>query len=87
MFYCWVVVCLQIPVSPRVCRARESVSMRIVRSTINATVQLLIGASGGALDFSLGLSPGLTQAVKTLLTVRCKFIVPDPGTDLGWACR
>jgi hypothetical protein len=35
----------------------------------------------------LGLSPGLRQTVKTLLTVRCKFIVPDPGTDLGWACR
>jgi hypothetical protein len=36
---------------------------------------------------SLGWSPGLRQTVKTLLTVRCKFIVADPGTDLGWACR
>ncbi len=35
----------------------------------------------------LGWSPGLRQTVKTLLTVRCKFIVADPGTDLGWACR
>jgi len=35
----------------------------------------------------LGLSLGLRQTVKTLLTVRCKFIVPDPGTGLGWACR
>ena len=35
----------------------------------------------------VGLSPRLRQTVKTLLTVRCKFIVPDPGTDLGWACR
>jgi hypothetical protein len=36
---------------------------------------------------ALGWSPGLRQTVKTLLTVRCKFIVADPGTDLGWACR
>jgi hypothetical protein len=35
----------------------------------------------------VGWSPGLRQTVKTLLTVRCKFIVADPGTDLGWACR
>jgi len=35
----------------------------------------------------LGLSPRVRQTVKTLLTVRCRFIVPDPGTDLGWACR
>ncbi len=41
---------------------------------------------GGA-TVTLGWSPGLRQTVKTLLTVRCKFIVADPGTDLGWACR
>jgi hypothetical protein len=35
----------------------------------------------------VGWSPGLRQTVKTLLTVRCKFIVADPGTVLGWACR
>ncbi|HXE63915.1 MAG TPA: hypothetical protein VN519_10275 [Bryobacteraceae bacterium] len=35
----------------------------------------------------VGLSPRLRQTVKTLLTVRCKFIVPDPGTESGWACR
>jgi SNF2 family DNA or RNA helicase len=35
------------------------------------------------LQRSLGLSPRLRQTVKTLLTVRCKFVVPDPGTDLG----
>jgi hypothetical protein len=40
-----------------------------------------------ALMLWLGWSPGLRQTVKTLLTVRCKFIVADPGTDLGWACR
>src|SRR6266576_869206 len=34
----------------------------------------------------MGWSPGLRQIVKTLLTVRCKSIVADPGTDLGWAC-
>ena len=38
-------------------------------------------------EVDLGWSPGLRQTVKTLLTVRCKFIVADPGTDLGWACR
>ena len=32
-------------------------------------------------------SLGLRQTVKTLLTVRCKFIVADPGTVLGWPCR
>jgi hypothetical protein len=36
-----------------------------------------------SLSDALGLSPGLRQRVKTLLTVRCKFIVPDPGTVLG----
>ena len=39
------------------------------------------------LEDGVGLSPGLRQTVKTLLTVRCSFIVPDPGTVLGWACR
>jgi tetratricopeptide (TPR) repeat protein len=36
-------------------------------------------------DYSaeLRLSPGLRQTVKTQLTVRCFFIVPDPGTVLG----
>ena len=39
------------------------------------------------INSGVGWSPGLRQTVKTLLTVRCKFIVADPGTDLGWACR
>ena len=43
--------------------------------------------TGAISEETLGLSPRLRQTVKTLLTVRCKFIVPDPGTDLGWACR
>jgi hypothetical protein len=32
---------------------------------------------------NLSLYPLLRQTDKTLLTVRCKFIVPNPGTDLG----
>jgi hypothetical protein len=36
---------------------------------------------------STGVVPQAETNSKTLLTVRCKFIVPDPGTDLGWACR
>lgn len=44
-------------------------------------------ATGKFDDKLVGLSPRLRQTVKTLLTVRCKFIVPEPGTDLGWACR
>ena len=41
----------------------------------------------GALNRQLRLPRKLRQTVKTLLAVRCKSIVPDPGTVLGWACR
>ena len=34
-------------------------------------------------DVMLRLSPWLRQTVKTLFPVRCKFIVPHPGTVLG----
>jgi hypothetical protein len=49
-------------------------------------VSLSFGLQASRLS-DVGWSPWLRQTVKTLLTVRCKFIVPDPGTDLGWACR
>jgi DNA-binding NarL/FixJ family response regulator len=47
----------------------------------------LVAGGNANKEIAVGLSPRLRQTVKTLLTVRCKFIVPDPGTDLGWACR
>lgn len=46
-----------------------------------------VGAGHEHRSSGVNLSPGLRQTVKTLSTVRCKFIVLDPGTDLGWACR
>ncbi|HEY4710029.1 MAG TPA: hypothetical protein VIH46_07660, partial [Candidatus Acidoferrales bacterium] len=61
------------------------VGQSVINSWYNAGVVTFRKPMNHGLE--LGLSPGLTQAVKTLLTVRCKFIVPDPGTDLGWACR
>src|SRR5689334_18710933 len=36
---------------------------------------------------TLRLSPELRQRVKTLFAVRCKAIMPHPGTVLGWGCR
>ncbi len=35
----------------------------------------------------VGLPRFVRQAVKTLFAVRCEFIVPHPGTVLGWSCR
>jgi hypothetical protein len=46
-------------------------------------VGFLIAGRRAYTDFVLGLSPVLRQTVKTLLTVRYKFIVSDPVTDLG----
>jgi hypothetical protein len=67
--------------------------VRMLRSHLDGilpwtTLRLSNGAVEGMNNkIKLGWSPWLRQTVKTLLTVRCKFIVPDPGTDLGWACR
>jgi hypothetical protein len=61
--------------------------MRLFNKRTGGSMSFGVGESIESAYINLGLSPWLRQTVKTLLTVRCKFIVPDPGTDLGWACR
>jgi hypothetical protein len=63
---------------------QQMVALKLIRRA------LFPGSSGSSLLRNelnvaslVGLSHGLRQTVKTLLTVRCKFIVPDPGTVLG----
>ena len=46
-----------------------------------SAVAVLLGRGG--IGKTMRLSPRLRQTVKTLLAVRCHFIVPHPGTVLG----
>jgi hypothetical protein len=61
--------------------AYYSKNYQIVREDVQS------GMKRQSLRVELRLSRKLRQTVKTLLAVRCKSIVPDPGTVLGWACR
>ena len=65
----------------------ERAALHDMQYHIDLATEFVAGLSYEAFRGDMRWSPGLRQTVKTPLTVRCKFIVPDPGTVLGWACR